>query len=111
MRICISGSWFTDKQQEKSIQQPNHDWSQDFWILPLRSDELSESEKTELGGYCYDAVDDIMAQRWGFEDVLFTNSEARSIMEGPYWPVGLPYNSKAAQAYLEKAGRTGTEQV
>ncbi|KAJ4989629.1 hypothetical protein SVAN01_04846 [Stagonosporopsis vannaccii] len=86
---------------EISKQQQNQDWSQHFWILPIESEEYSDSELSELGGYCCNAVNDYMSQRWGVEDVLRATTNSKPVEEGPYWPIGKPYNPQVARVHFE----------
>ena len=71
-----------DKHQEKSRQQPDYDWSGDFWTLPLVKIGLPTSDIVDLGGYCVTNLDHsdsdsdsynlstFLAPRWGITDIL-----------------------------------------
>jgi|SRR5690242_1349533 len=92
-----------DTCQEKSKQRTSQDWSQHFWILPVKANHFSTSDSLEFGGYCFDDISGFMTKRWGVEDMLRGTTSFLPIVECPYWPIGKPYNSQAVQAYLNKA--------
>ncbi|KAF2629147.1 hypothetical protein BU25DRAFT_490233 [Macroventuria anomochaeta] len=81
---------------EKSRQQPNHDWTHDFWILPISSSDLPTSDLLKLGGYCIDTLNTFLISRWGINDILRETSSITSVIEGPYWPIGSPYSPEFA---------------
>ena len=106
-----SNALVTDKPQEKSRQQPNHDWSYDFWILPISSSDLPASDLPRLGGYCIDTLDSFLTLRWGINDILRETTSSVSITEGPYWPIGIPYNPAFAQELVERLAHGGPEGI
>jgi hypothetical protein len=106
----------TDKHQEISRQQPDHDWSSDFWTLPLTTNALPRSNLLDLGGYCFKHVDheapfgfsDFLASRWGISNMLreTTSSvptENAAWDEDVNWPVGRPFDFRFLQRLIDRA--------
>ncbi|KZM25691.1 hypothetical protein ST47_g3154 [Ascochyta rabiei] len=87
---------------EKCKQRPNHDWTQDFWILPIEGDELSEDDFRRLGGYYINCKDSFLAERWGTSNVLHDTNSKSPVVEGFAWPIGCPYNAAAAYVLCER---------
>lgn len=91
-----------DKYQEKSKYQPGVDWSQDFWIVPINGNELSEGDRNKIGGYYCNALNLFLAERWGIPDVLRETTSKSPPVEGFAWPVGCPYHPDAAKELVNK---------
>ncbi|KAH6629601.1 hypothetical protein C7974DRAFT_394774 [Boeremia exigua] len=88
---------------EKARQQPNHDWSQDFWVIPVPSKDIHNPGTLGLGGYCCDSLGDFQSMRWGVKDIFRERTSSISVVEGSYWPRGRPYHPHVAQALIEKS--------
>ncbi|KAF1361343.1 hypothetical protein EJ07DRAFT_154139 [Lizonia empirigonia] len=89
-------------EYEKSKYQPGVDWSQDFWIVPINGDELSEGDRNKLGGYYDNALKLFLAERWGITDVRRETTSKSPPVEGFAWPVGCPYYPDAAKGLVNK---------
>ncbi|KAJ4355147.1 hypothetical protein N0V95_003169 [Ascochyta clinopodiicola] len=87
---------------EKSKQRPSHDWTQDFWILPIKGDELSEDDFSGLRGYYVNCKDAFLAERWGITNVFRETTSKSPVVEGFSWPIGCPYNAAAAEELCER---------
>lgn len=111
-----------DKHQEKSRQQPDYDWSGDFWTLPLVKIGLPTSDIVDLGGYCVtnlnhsdsDSDSDsynlstFLAPRWGITDILrettsSVSEENADWHENVNWPLGRPFNDRFLQRLIDRA--------
>ncbi|XPS78600.1 hypothetical protein M3J07_010613 [Ascochyta lentis] len=90
---------------EKSKQRPRNDWTQDFWILPVESDKMSEDDLRDLGGYYINRKDLFLAERWGITNVLRETTSKSPVVEGFSWPTGCPYNVAAAKKLCERLSR------
>lgn len=92
----------TNRNQEKSKQQPNHDWSQDFWILPIEGDDFSEDDYNNIGGYYENAQETFLTERWGITDVMRETTSLSAPVQGFSWPVGCPYHPAAARELADR---------
>ena len=91
--------------QEKFKQEPNHDWSQDFWLLPIEGDEMDEESYRKFGGYYFTAQEQFLTERWGITDIIRDTSSKSQPVEGFAWPVGCPYNSAHVKEWIESYQR------
>ncbi|KAJ8106949.1 hypothetical protein OPT61_g9200 [Boeremia exigua] len=90
-------------QFEQSRQQPNHDWSQHFWVLPISSGEVGNPEELGLGGYYYESRGDLMSKRWGVSNILSETTSSIPIVESSYWPIGRPNDPRVTQEVAVRA--------